>query len=755
MEDTWVATDAMGRNVGNYADYGEVKDDKEVMMFYHTWLINPNSTSTPANVTEIVKKDPSLKNDYSNMVWETLASNLTTGVPCHWNESLYGYYTGCDEWVMRKNLEMLAAADVDAIVTDCSNGNRTFMASVMHLGKVMNEMRRDGINAPKMAFMMPWTSSDAAMESMERVYDSMYKPGLFSESWYYVEGKPLMMAWEYNLATQTGNTEVDTRRSEMLEFFTFKNNHAGYKDGPQSDNEWSWLEVSPIHGFGKGSKGTNPQMCAVGVAQNSNDAAASFAPMNGEGIYGRSYTYKNKFSLLGDYSAAFGYNFADQWEQALKLDPDYIFVTGWNEQIMLRMPESMGIRNAMVDLYNDEYSRDIEPTKGYMGDNYYYQLVDNIRSFKGVRAVPTASEMKTISLSGGFEQWNDVEPEFLDYKGDVAHRNALEYGYNKYYVNNSGRNDITKAKVARDEENMYFYVETADNLTPETDKNWMRLFVDSDNCYETGWLGYDYIINRKNPVDGKVFVEKYVGDYVWEDVGTGEYALLGNKLMISVPKATLGIGEKVDILFKWADNTYSTTDANDFYVNGDVAPLGRFNYHYIETAATKKKSEFVPIYPGETVHQKLRNCVAMKIDAPFALAKSTMVQLDPNNANITPKEINNRTLLPVRFLAESIGGKVTWSELSKTATISYAGKVVKIEEGADYLTVGKTKVYLDVPAQTIDDRIFVPMRAICESLGLTVHWDPSGVIVAGDGASELCANAYFTQAVVNIASEWN
>ena len=145
----------------------------------------------------------------------------------------------------------------------------------------------------------------------------------------------------------------------------------------------------------------------------------------------------------------------------------------------------------------------------------------------------------------------------------------------------------------------------------------------------------------------------------------------------------------------------------------------------------------------------------MKLNAPYALAKSTMVQVDPNNENIAPKEINDRTLLPVRFLAESIGGKVSWSDVSKTATLTYGANTVKIQENANFLTLNNyTQIPLDVPAQTIDDRIFVPMRAICEALGLTVHWDPSGVIIAGDGAKELCKDAFFVQSVVNIAKEW-
>lgn len=55
------------------------------------------------------------------------------------------------------------------------------------------------------------------------------------------------------------------------------------------------------------------------------------------------------------------------------------------------------------------------------------------------------------------------------------------YGYcDRYYTNNTGRNDIVGAKVARDADNVYFYVETADKLTPATDRNWMMLFIDVD-----------------------------------------------------------------------------------------------------------------------------------------------------------------------------------------------------------------------------------------------------------------------------------
>ena len=66
------------------------------------------------------------------------------------------------------------------------------------------------------------------------------------------------------------------------------------------------------------------------------------------------------------------------------------------------------MENAFPDQYNDEYSRDIEPTKGALQDHYYYQLVNFVRQFKGARPIPTPSLSATIDLGGSMDQWKNV-----------------------------------------------------------------------------------------------------------------------------------------------------------------------------------------------------------------------------------------------------------------------------------------------------------------------------------------------------------
>ena len=52
--------------------------------------------------------------------------------------------------------------------------------------------------------------------------------------------------------------------------------------------------------------------------------------------------------------------------------------------------------------------------------------------------------------------------------------------------------------------------------------------------------------------------------------------------MLSVSRDLLDLaeGDAIDIEFKWADNFQTEDDINAFTINGDSAPMGRFNYRF-------------------------------------------------------------------------------------------------------------------------------------------------------------------------------
>jgi hypothetical protein len=234
-----------------------------------------------------------------------------------------------------------------------------------------------------------------------------------------------------------------------------------------------------------------------------------------------------------------------------------------------------------IDQYNQEFSRDAEPMRGGHTDNYYYQLAANIRRFKGVRRPTPASPAKTIDLQGSFDQWQDVQPEYRDHLYET--RQEKGWGTAGPYINETGRNEFVRLKVAHDADNVYFYAQTRQAITPFTDPNWMLLFINSDKEKDTGWEGYNVLINFP-VVDGQhTTVKVNAGGWRWRTMGEALYRVEGSQLMIAVPRSLIGqAGKPVTFDFHWADNIQCSGKIEDFFLNGDSAPNRRFDYNYHE-----------------------------------------------------------------------------------------------------------------------------------------------------------------------------
>ncbi len=134
------------------------------------------------------------------------------------------------------------------------------------------------------------------------------------------------------------------------------------------------------------------------------------------------------------------------------------------------------------------------------------------------------------------------------------------------------------------------------------------------------------------------------------------------------------------------------------------------------------------------VPEIVKDAVVLKIGASDALANGKAVKVDSNNANVMPKIINSRTLVPARFIAESFGGEVGWDDATRTVTIKLNGKTVTMVLDKNELMIdGVVATVMDVPAQSIEGRTMVPLRALCETaLSKKVFWDPKGLIVVSD-----------------------
>lgn len=152
------------------------------------------------------------------------------------------------------------------------------------------------------------------------------------------------------------------------------------------------------------------------------------------------------------------------------------------------------------------------------------------------------------------------------------------------------------------------------------------------------------------------------------------------------------------------------------------------DFSTVQTEDTPK-GEYYPIPEKAPISEAFANGMALMINKSNAYAKNEIKKIDENNELVVPTIVNDRTLVPVRFISENFGGDVAWDGNTKTVTIKFTDKEISLKIGSKEMFINGKKTTLDVAAQTIYDRTMLPLRAISESLDKNVFWDNRGLIL--------------------------
>ena len=623
--DTWVATDALGRELPSYDEVGPFKDDQRrvVSIFYITWHTEDhyNNFKSPysANVSKILLADPAARLDGNHPLW--------TENSYHWGEPEMGYFLSQDEYVIRKDMNMLAAAGVDLLVLDVTNAVR-YWDEWEVLFNTMERMKAEGNKVPQFCF---WSFNGPVITVVQELYEWFYKNPKYQDLWFHWDNKPLLLynGNPNNDATgevyQNPNPNYDPAAitdpehphyldpdytdeyykdytQEVKNFFTFRTMWWGYYEwaGERfvgTEGNWSFgydLAESRV-------KAMDPDNL-VSPFNGQKEQAAVTPAQHPSSLVGKSWRRETGQPDLNQYDKAeeafvpwlgktvknpegYGIYFQDRWDEALAADPQFLYINDWNEWTAGKYPSAsfnFMRRNSnyfFVDQYNDEFNRCVQPMKDGYTDNYYMQMVQNIRRYKGVRPAPELKGFDPVQIDGQFSDWDNVANIFQDPKGDTWHRNHNGYGGLKY-TNVTGRNDILTSKVSFDDQNISFYVKTSKSLTPFTDPNWMLLFLDVDRNKGTGWEGYDFVVNHGINSASETTVKQWNGRE-WTNEITIPWAVNEDALELSVPRSAVMLSEGTpEFYFKWADNLQHLDDITSFFTDGDVAPDRRFNYNF-------------------------------------------------------------------------------------------------------------------------------------------------------------------------------
>lgn len=95
----------------------------------------------------------------------------------------------------------------------------------------------------------------------------------------------------------------------------------------------------------------------------------------------------------------------------------------------------------------------------------------------------------------------------------------------------------------------------------------------------------------------------------------------------------------------------------------------------------------------------------------------------PVELDVPPLIINGRTMVPVRFIGETLGAQFDWDKITKKVTCIYGNLTMELFVDQKMAKVGATAVTLDAPPVIKDGRTLVPLRFIGEQLGAEFAWN--------------------------------
>ncbi|MBQ9932186.1 MAG: hypothetical protein IJO79_07515 [Firmicutes bacterium] len=130
-----------------------------------------------------------------------------------------------------------------------------------------------------------------------------------------------------------------------------------------------------------------------------------------------------------------------------------------------------------------------------------------------------------------------------------------------------------------------------------------------------------------------------------------------------------------------------------------------------------------------TKEQRNAGTVGLQIGNYAAVKEGGLTWIDRDNKNVVPYIKNRRTMVPLRYISESLGADVFWDNDTRTATVKKDDKVIQVPIGADHYLVNGVKYTQDAPAEIVERRTFVPIRCIAEALACDVEWENTNRLV--------------------------
>lgn len=125
---------------------------------------------------------------------------------------------------------------------------------------------------------------------------------------------------------------------------------------------------------------------------------------------------------------------------------------------------------------------------------------------------------------------------------------------------------------------------------------------------------------------------------------------------------------------------------------------------------------------AENVSAKEDLTIVMQINNPIMTVNGAEKEIDPGRGT-APTLVNGRTLVPVRAVVEAMGGTVGWEEATRTAVLTQEENEIRLTLDSTTAYFNNKAYTLDVAPTTINDRTMLPIRFVAEHFAFDVDWN--------------------------------
>lgn len=358
----------------------------------------------------------------------------------------------------------------------------------------------------------------------------------------------------------------------------------------------------------------------------------------------------------------------------------------------------------------------------------------NTDLFKGYTFDGEQIEPPTFDLYKSFsaDQISNISDAIVDYRGWDAVLGATSYNFEEKSI------DFKVAASGTAPEKTFGYgikkfgceEYEFDFKIEGVEENW------SD-----GFIGFGLLTamtqapNWQTGVSGYLVLFRGTG-YEFQRYPTGQQIVMSGQTDVMSPNEWHRV--KISIVKDGDKKIISTTvDGEEVFTYTDekgseLPDEGYFNL--VSYAGTKLSLRAV----NPTIEQSINGegesaisgAVALKIGNDKAVVSGKVVPIDAENENVVPYTEADRTLVPVRFIAENLGAFVSYEEENKRAILAFDECNIEFTEGFAEYKLDDDWHISECKAEVQHDRMFVPARIIAEAVGKTVDYKDGYVFIS-------------------------